>query len=412
MKKYLILFSIVVLALYLRLYNFENRLTFGSEQARSLIVAAKYIKEKPSLLGQEYFRANSYGHKLFTSALFNYSLVPLLILYKYDPFPITVYFALLNVVIGIILYILTEKVFNRRVAIFATTLYMFNSYMIYHSMFIWVLNYMPLIGLLSAYYVFKVFKNKIKTIDLIVLGVLSGIGFGLEYLYVLAIIICVVLVIYYSKNRTKSLLLFMCGFAIGDFPQIIFDLKHDFYHFRSLYQYAIDTVSGSSDAGFVYYHFLHFWPIVIIIFGYLLHKLYLKNRPLSIFVLLIYLSINLSSDMINYSRPVGMVEGLRYADIIESAREISNLSGNNFNVVTLYDFDTRGYVLRYFLRYVFNKEPLSEVEYPSSSEIFSLASDKYDFYNNNPWELNVFKPYNVSVVKDFSGGYRLSKLYK
>lgn len=412
MKNYLALFSIVILALYLRLYNFENRMTFGSEQARSLIVSADYIREKPSLLGQEYFRANSFGHKLFTSAIFNYSLVPFLILYKYDPFPITVYFALLNVVTGIILYFLTEKTFNRKVAIFSTILYMFNSYMIYHSMFIWVLNYMPLIGLLSAYYTLNIVRNKSKNIDILLLGLLSGIGFGLEYLYILAIIICVLFVIRFINHWLKSFLLFVSGFVVGDLPQIVFDLKHNFYHVRSLYQYAVDTFNGSSDAGFVYYHFLHFLPVILILFGYLLYKIHLRNKLLSSFILLFYILINLGSNNINYTKPVGMVDGLKYIDIKESAKEISSLSGEKFNVVTLYDFDTRGYVLRYFLKYVFNSKPLSEIDYANSSEIFSLASDQYDFYNNNPWELNVFKPYNVSMVKEFSGGYRLTRLYK
>ena len=102
-KNSLILIAIFLLAVLVRFYNFPNRVTFWSEQARSLIVAGNYLEE-PSLLGQEYFRVNSFGHKLFASALFNYSLVPLLLLSKFDPIPITAYFALLNIFSGFALY--------------------------------------------------------------------------------------------------------------------------------------------------------------------------------------------------------------------------------------------------------------------------------------------------------------------
>ena len=124
MKNYLLLFSIFVIALFVRFYNFENRITFGPEQARSLMVSANYIQDKPSLLGQEYFRANSMGHKLFTSALFNYSLVPLLLVTDYEPYLITIYFVLLNVFIGIVFYWVCKKIYSKKVAIISLILFL------------------------------------------------------------------------------------------------------------------------------------------------------------------------------------------------------------------------------------------------------------------------------------------------
>lgn len=410
MKNYLIVFSILILALVVRLYNFSDRMTFGSEQARSLYVSANYISEKPSLLGQEYFRVNSLGHKLYTSAVFNYSLVPLLLIFDYDPLPISYYFALLNIATGIIMYFVVKKMFSHRLGLICMTLFLFNSYMIYHSMFIWVLNYLPLIGILSIYLLWKIKNKKSNLLDLFILGVLSGLGFGLQYLYVIAILIILYVVFKYSKNKAKDLLVFIVGGVIGDFTQVVFDLKHNLYHLRTLLQYALDTFNGVSDAGFTYYHFLHFWPVVILVAGFLLWKVYLKNKFIFYVLFFGYLYLNLSSNLINFNKPVGMVDGLTNKSIVEASRIISQTDETNFNVVTLYDFDTRGYVLRYYTEFVYGKKPMGEIDYPSSNIVFALAKDDYDFENNNPWELKVVKPYNITNLGEVGQGFSLFRL--
>jgi hypothetical protein len=412
MKNYLILFSILAIALFVRFYNYENRITFGPEQARSLIVSANYIQDKPTLLGQEYFRSNSLGHKLFTSAIFSYSLVPLLLATNYDPYLITIYFTILNIFTGLVFYFLVHRMFGLRIAQISLTLFLFNSYMIYHSMFIWVLNYLPLLGVISIYLIWKIIKGKAKLIDTFWLGIISGIGFGLEYLYILAIIPIMYFVIKYSKEILKSLVIFILGGAVGDFPQVIFDLRHDFYHLRSLFQYAMDTFANNSDAGFTYYHFLMFWPVGILFMSLILNTLYKKSKLISILFVVLYLFINLKSSFVSFNKPVGMEYGLRYKDLKETSKIISDQSGEKFNVATLYDFDTRGYTLRYFVQYVYGKKPQNDVTYKDVSEIYALAKSDYDFKNNNPWELNVFKPYNTERLSDVGEGYALFKLTK
>lgn len=412
MKNYLILFSIFALALFFRFYNYENRITFGPEQARSLMVSSNYIKDKPSLLGQEYFRANSLGHKLYTSALFNYSLVPMITATNYNPYPITIYFTLLNIFTGSVIYILTKKMFGKIMSIMATFLFLFNSYMIYHSMFIWVLNYLPLIGMVSFYLVWKIFNKKYNNYDIFILGILSGIGFGLEYLYLIAILIILYFLLKYLKNKLTQTLLFIFGGVVGDFTQVIFDLRHNFYHLRSLYQYSIDTFAGSSDAGFTYYHFLMFWPAGLIILSFVIFSIYNKNKYLGLGVLFFYLLVNINSSLINFEKPVGMENGLRYKDLKQASKIIADYATDNFNVVTLYDFDTRGYTLRYLVQHLYNKSPKNDVSYRDVDEVYSLAKSDYDFNKDNPWELNVFKPYNIGKIENIGEGYSLFKLTK
>jgi hypothetical protein len=129
-KEGLLLLVILVLAFTVRFYNFPNRITFWSEQARSLVTSANYIKDKPSLLGQEYFRVASNGHKIFSGAVFNYLLVPLLLVTNYDPVPITAFFAILNIFTGLVVYWTARKLFDERVAVFSVILFLFNNMMI------------------------------------------------------------------------------------------------------------------------------------------------------------------------------------------------------------------------------------------------------------------------------------------
>lgn len=412
MKNFLILFSVFAIALFVRLYNFESRFTFGPEQARSLIVSSNYILDRPTLLGQEYFRSNSYGHKLYTSAIFNYSLVPLLLITNYDPYLITIYFAILNIVTGIVLYHVTKKIFGSNIAIISTILFLFNSYMIYHSLFIWVLNYLPLLGILNFYFLWKIYINKYNALDIFWLGLISGVGFGLEYLYAIAIIISLFILFKYTKTKLKSILLFLIGSVLGDLPQVLFDIRHDLYHLKSLFRYAIDTFNRSSDAGFIYYHFLEFWPILLILLAVFFYALSKQNRAITIFLLSVYLFINLKSPLINFNKPVGMVDGLKYMDLKKASKVIAENANNNFNVVTLYDFDTRGYTLRYLTQYIFIKKPQNEISYQNVYEIYALAANNYNFKVNNPWELNVFKAQNVVKLEDVGSGYGLYKLTK
>ena len=168
-KTNLLLILIFIVATGVRFYNFSNRVTFWSEQARSLIVSANYIKVKPSLLGQEYFRQDSNSHIIYSGALFNYSLVPLLIVSNYDPVRITAFFAVLNLVTGLVLYLVVKKIFGDKIAIISTILFLFNDFMIYHSLFIWNYNYLPIVGILTLFFSWRYICER-NELDIFLIG--------------------------------------------------------------------------------------------------------------------------------------------------------------------------------------------------------------------------------------------------
>ena len=136
MKNYLILFSILILAAFVRFYKFSDKVVYGPEQGISLISAVSNL-EKPSLLGIPYLlRQTSEGLRIFTSPVFGYTLVPLIWSTNYDPIKITIFFSLLNIFTGILIFLFVKKILNKEAAIFSGIIFLFNSKMIYHSMFI------------------------------------------------------------------------------------------------------------------------------------------------------------------------------------------------------------------------------------------------------------------------------------
>lgn len=406
----LIVVLILLGAFVVRFYKFPQRIIYGPEQARSLLTASRNLTDKFSLLGQEYFRYDSNGHQLYYSSLFTYSLIPLELLFKYDPVAITAYFALLNIFTGFIVY-LVIKVFNKNAAIFAMVLFLFNSEMIYHSLFVWQYNYLPLLGVLSLLLMYLYRKNP-KMNYILGLGLISGIGFGLQYLYAVYVLIIVIFILFYSKRRLLSLSLFSLGFLIGDFPMVIFDLRNNFYHIKTLFQYFLDTLKGQSDASFNYYYLLPLWPIGTGLAGILLNRFFIKRKFIAIVMTLLYIAGNLFLGRIDFNKSLGMSKNLTWEDINKAAKIISSDNPGSFNVVTLLDFDTRAYILRYPLESIYKLKPMGVVDYPNAQTVYALSKLNYNYKNPEVWELQVFYPYQVDLLDKISNSYGVFKLVK
>ncbi len=407
-KKSLPLVIIFILAFAVRFYNFPERITFWSEQARSLTVSANYINDKFSLLGQEYFRTDSNGHKLFTGAMFNYSLIPLLIVSNYDPVPITAFFTLLNLLTGFVVYWAAKKIFNNKIATVAAFLFLFSDVMIYHSLFIWVLNYLPLVGILIIYFLWSFYKKQQKK-SVFYLGLLCGLGISLQYLFAPFAGIVFLMVFFKSKNKLKDVFVFALGVVLGNLPMVLFDLRHNFYHLQTLWQYTLDTLKGASDAGFNYYYLLPLWPTFAIMGAYVLSRL---NKFFATAVVVTYLYLNLISPKVSFSTPTGMPEGLTTKNIKEASQIISENASGDFNVVEVLDFDKRAYIFRYYLEFMYGKKPLSEIDYEHPDSLYVLSQKDYNFEQSDVWEINAGGPYKINLLSDIGRGYAIYKLQK
>jgi uncharacterized membrane protein len=106
--------------------------------------------------------------------------------------------------------------------------------MISQSLTIWILNPLPLVGLLGMYLLIK-YHHKLPPWPILALGVLSGIATGMEWMCLLTVIFLFIYLLYKSAQKTRDISIFILGFALAFSPTIIFDLRHDWYHLRTLW---------------------------------------------------------------------------------------------------------------------------------------------------------------------------------
>lgn len=417
--KYKLLIIILFLAgALLRLYNFENRMIFGPEQGISLMTSAANL-EKFSLLGEiNLQRATSANHIPFHGATYSYLLLPIIILTNFRVLPITYFFAFLNLLTAFIFFKVTKKLFGNIVAAFALFFFIFSAVMIHHSLFTWILNPLPLVGILNLWFFSKLVKNRKLLMPILWIGFLSGFGFGLQNLYLPFGILMLILITIFSRRKLISVPTYLFGAILGNLPMVIFDLRHDFYHLRTLWQYFLDVYVNHTVSGFTdYYHFLYLFPYLFLFYAFVSTYLYKIHKPLALAPLFLFVYYNLSSPMFNLNRSTGMPFGITLRSLETAANLIagdqnSSPKAGGFNVATLWDFDTRANPMRYLLKYYYHLAPESYENYSDPVTLYVFAPDSYDIVKPRVWELTTFLPYLVSDLGTNSPGYRLYKLSK
>ncbi len=400
MKYFLILCSIFLFAYFVRFNNFDQKIIFWTEQSRSIITSLEYLK-KPSLLGQEYFRQDSNSHIIFSGAFFNYLLLPLILFSSLDPAKITVAFALLNIFTGLVVYLVAKQFYGVKAGIIASVLFLFNNYMIYHSYFIWNYNFLPLVGILILYITLRNF-SEYKLNYFLTLGILSGIGIGLQILFIAYALVTFLINIFKSKSKIASFLMFVVGVIVGNLPMFLFDMRHNFYETTTIWKYFIDTLMGKSDASFSYYYLLPIFSVVPVFIGALLSRF---NLLLISPVLGLYIFWNLKN-------PIPETIYLSVAEQKKAAEAITLDAKKDFNVASVIDFDKQAYPLRYFLIYQFKKDPLPVTDYKGIKLLYVLAPNGYNFAKSDTWEIKAGGAYKITKLTDVNNSYSVFKLSK
>ncbi len=399
-----------------RFVNFPERVNFGPEQSISLALSSDYLKGNWSLLGMPNLqRSTNSGLSLFSGSLFNYSLVPLIVLFGHDPVPITAVFAFINILTGLLIYVLVAKMTNQTIGLFSAAVFLFNDLMISHSMFIWILNYLPALGMLTVFLLFTFWSKRTSKVLPFLLGLLSGVGFNLEYFYLFTALIVFIVVIFRSKNRFISVTLFIIAAALANLPMILFDLRHDYYHVRTLVAYLTQTIGSLGQNKISYYHFLQYWPLASIVVGVILGKIYKRFSLIAITIFGIYIISNLTSQRVSFNEALGMGDNTRSValkDLKKTSQIIVSDNPKNFNVVFFPGVDYRGYSLRYFLEYLYNLRVNGVEGYPDSETLYVFATNDFGYHRDNPWEISSFHAQNQEVLAEINPKYSLFKLTK
>jgi hypothetical protein len=245
-----------------------------------------------------------------------------------------------------------------------------------------------------------------------VLGAVSGVGFGIQFLYLPYALAFLVYLLFKSHRKLTTFLAFFVGAVIGNLPMVLFDLRNNFYHLATLVQYFVDTLNGISDASFNYYYLLPLWSILSLVVGWFFYNLYRKSKLVAIVLSVSYIVLNLNSSLIDFEKPIGMADGLTWKEIRRAAEVIADDRPRDFNVAVLLDFDTRGYILRYPIEYIHGFKPLGEEMYREAGAIYVLSRTDYNYRNPKVWELQVAYPYDIQILSEIGTHYGVYKIIK
>ena len=193
---------------------------------------------------------------------------------------------------------------------------------------------------------------------------------------------------------------------------VIFDIRHDFYYTKTLWQYFLDTIYHPQQSHLSYYHFLQYWPLMILFLSIILIKIFRINKTLGLIMILVYLVFNLTSNQVSFVRAVGMTKGLTYKIVLRAAENIARDEPKNFNIVDLPDSDFRAYRLRYLVKNMFNKKPESIENYSNIDTLYIFGQKDFNINKPQPWEIQTFKAKNIKILSELDNNYIVYKLTK
>jgi 4-amino-4-deoxy-L-arabinose transferase-like glycosyltransferase len=237
-----LIFFILVLGAFLRLYKIDEYMTFLGDEGRDVIVVRRLLVSlDPILVGP----GTSIGN-MYLGPLYYYMMAPSLWLANYSPVGPAVMIALLGVFTIWFVYHIGKEWFGKWAGIVAALLYAISPTVIIYSRSSWNPNIMPFFALLTIYAIWKIWKEK-KWGWLIVAGISYAFVLQSHYLGLLLIpviglfwLISLINVWKDLKQRKKMLVNSFIGlflFALLMSPLVIFDARHGWRNARAMHEF-------------------------------------------------------------------------------------------------------------------------------------------------------------------------------
>lgn len=249
-KESSILIGILLLSLFLRIYRVDEYLTFLGDEGRDVLVVKHILDGDLTLLGP----TASVGG-FFLGPIYYYMMAPFLLLFNYNPVGPAVMVALFGAATVFLVYRIAKDFFGVKEGLVSAFLYAISPLVITYSRSSWNPNVVPFFTILMLYVLYKSIINKSWKL-LLASGVLFGILLQLHYLATFLAVIVFFYVLLSSlsqagmslksfKELLKRYVLFSFGTLIGWFPFLLFELRHGFQNFQSIFKF----VFSSGDTG-------------------------------------------------------------------------------------------------------------------------------------------------------------------
>ncbi len=228
------LFLILLLAAFLRLYKIREFAVFlGDEGRDALVVKRMIVDHKFTLLGP----TASVGG-FYLGPIYYYFMIPFLWLANFDPVGPALMVALFGILSVGLLYWTVRNWVDPTSAAIAALLYATAPGIVLASRTSWNPNIMPFFSLLSVFAFTQGISRK-KPAYFVLAGIAYGVAIQSHYLGLILgpILAAATIINYRPKEWFKRAILEVVGFIIGSLMFIAFELRHNFPNTRSVIEF-------------------------------------------------------------------------------------------------------------------------------------------------------------------------------
>lgn len=389
-----LIFLISFIYLFLRFYRLPDLIGFRLDQGIHLLEAKQMVDDRQlRLIGPMVTSKSIDGRNFFIGANYYYVLAFIGIISSWNPFVITSLFIIIEFIFYFIFALFIKKTVNSFLSLVSFLFIALSPYLVIHSRFFWNPHFLIPLSILCLLSLHS-FLSKSKIKYLFLASFFWGFAFSCHYSAVFWGIFFIYFLIKSQKIlNLKSYLLIIFGFLIGDFPFLIFELRHQFYNTKTLFY----IFTHSSQSGELTSHYFIF-PLLIfclyffsLFFSKIKNTFFRKSIPLLIFAILLLAQLKIFA---NY-QPLDFVSGWDYSTQNKVADIISQNCPQNFNIAATMQGDTRFYDLRYLLN-LRGCNPNDIENYPSSSTIFLVAPVNRPPQTETVWEIESFEPFTTT----------------
>lgn len=238
-KEAILLFIILLVGAFFRLYKISEYMTFLGDEGRDVIVVRRLLVNfDPILIGPR----TSIGD-MYLGPLYYYLIAPALLIANFSPVGPAIMVAIVGIITIFFVWYVARDWFGKIAAFVAAILYAISPVVIIYSRSSWNPNIMPFFTLLCIYSLWQIWHNG-KWKWLIVLGV--SFAFVLQSHYLGLLLLPTILLIYVlsiykilnTKYKIEDLirysLISLIVFSLLMSPLVIFDARHGWRNFTAI----------------------------------------------------------------------------------------------------------------------------------------------------------------------------------
>ena len=410
-KEIVILIFFVSLFILIRNIHFPLYLTFSTDQAVFSIKSQEIFREKsPTLIGPP-SSLSFEGREIFQGPAIYYFHLIFLTLGNFNPITASYIFMLFAAVMTIPLYFGVKFLVNKSAAIVIVTLYSLLPFYINYTRFLWNSTY-EFVLLTGLIFLMGIFRVRRKAWYFFSIALYTGLLTQFHYQFIL---IAIGILIFYLLTQERKYYfgaIFITGFILGFFPIILFELRHNFYNFRTLVLFS-QNLGALSESSNIYmpHYFLTFSLFLFIFLTYLLRNRINLKVILFLFLFLLVTSLAIYPPKPNHG--FRMPEDLTIVELIKISKLITNdVNGDSFNIASNLDGDSRAMPYRYLVE-IFGKKPQDVENYNKVDSLYVITRDPARVVQENTlFEIASFQPSVISKVWEIKSDMRLVKLSK